>query len=121
MKKIAPKNSFQHQTFVKITPEKALLIEILRRAINDFVWHCGLKRSDAKTHEIQRSARLWLFGPERHPLTPFSFHWICQHLDQCPRTIRKRVLCLAKTLKKEKHSLSKPLTCKRVDLHEHFK
>jgi hypothetical protein len=56
------------------SPERNLLVAILTRAILDFVGN------EAK--EIE-AAEDWIFEePERSgAINPYSFRWICQHLD----------------------------------------
>ena len=55
-----------------LSPERALLSAILERAIRD-VGTLGTDGDDA---------REWVFNPNRdHQMSPFSFSWLCEHLD----------------------------------------
>lgn len=64
-----------------ITPERELLAGVLDRAIRDasgLGWDCD--------RWIQESALEWF---DSKSLEPFSFLWICSHLDLCPVRLRR--------------------------------
>jgi hypothetical protein len=55
------------------TPERRLLLAMVERAILDFVGNDPVEVEEAES---------WIFGElESTPLRPFTFPWICQHLD----------------------------------------
>lgn len=67
-------------------PELNLLRAVLLRAIQDFV----------EAVDDYNGAGEWIFEDEnyvlvgRHdPDTPFSFCWVCRHLDLCPEAVRR--------------------------------
>lgn len=60
-----------------VKPERNLLAAVLARAICDAFGTAHCER------HIVRSARQWLFG-KLTPKRPFSFAWVCLHLDLDP-------------------------------------
>jgi hypothetical protein len=76
------------------TPEKSLIAAILDRAIRDIVNPADCTYMLKYKNTNKRSAVAWL--RQRHN-EPFSFLWICQHLDICPRRTRTFVLELLRT------------------------
>lgn len=70
--------------------EKVLLIHILCRAICD-----ALGRTDTgatgDTKRWQDQAWGWIFKDLENPPAPFSFEWICEHLDVDAATLRRKV------------------------------
>lgn len=79
-------------------PEKKLLYAIIERAVLDFQ---GRNATDLEGRYHMRRADAWLFywrkGDEREP---FTFPWVCLHLDLCPseltRKLRKLIQSSAK-------------------------
>lgn len=71
------------------TPERNLLVAILTRAILDFVGN--------EKKEIE-AAEDWIFGEitSSHPVTPYSFRWVCQHLDLDYTNIAKKIKAMPK-------------------------
>jgi hypothetical protein len=65
-------------------PEKALLYAILTRAIFDYC-NVGFDISQFDS----RQADAWIFSRNQKP---WSFLWICSHLDLCPQRLRKFLL-----------------------------
>lgn len=72
--------------------ELRLLASLLVRAVSDYYGLGGVER------HIRREATKWLFNwkPFHHKI-PFTFPWICDHLNACPNTIKKNLL--SKTIK----------------------
>jgi len=55
------------------TPERRLLLAMIERAILDFVGNDAAEVEEAEG---------WIFGElDTAPLKPFTFPWVCQHLD----------------------------------------
>jgi hypothetical protein len=72
------------------TPERNLLVAILTRAILDFVGN--------ETREVE-SAGEWIFDEVDSPHTPaepYSFKWVCQHLDLDYRRIAGKIKAMPK-------------------------
>lgn len=69
-------------------PERALLLAILHRAVEDAI--CD--RWGIYQH-IRREARYWLLDwREFDRNEPFTFPWICIHLDLDPEAARETIL-----------------------------
>jgi hypothetical protein len=66
-----------------ITPERNLLAAMLRRALFDFT---------NGSSEEQVAATEWFFDGLTHE--PFSFAWVCTHLNLDPESIQKRMKTL---------------------------
>lgn len=67
--------------------EMALLLAILERSIRDYLAIFEDKKYGQ--HAMMLEAKEWLFNDES--LEPWSYHWICQHLDIDPQMVRIRV------------------------------
>lgn len=70
------------------SPERNLLAEILIRAITDYMgWSADVQRHVS-------DARAWLCIDRNFPkkIEPFSFMWICEHLDLSHEMVRRRIL-----------------------------
>ena len=67
-----------------VKPERNLLAAVLSRAICDAFGSAHCER------HVIRSARQWLFG-KLTPKKPFSFAWVCMHLDLDPVALQ---ICL---------------------------
>lgn len=65
------------EAYSPVKPERNLLAAVLARAICDAFGTAHCER------HIVRSARQWLFG-KLTPKRPFSFAWVCTHLDLDP-------------------------------------
>lgn len=66
-------------------PEKALLLAILMRAMLDY---SGCSKGSASRKKTNRkSAWVWFTEPQGAVYRPFSFLWICEHLDIDPRAV----------------------------------
>ena len=63
------------------TPERRLLVALLRRALFDYVSGATAER---------RAAKEWLFD-EAGPDDDFSFRWVCQQLDFQPDMVLSRI------------------------------
>lgn len=80
--KLSPEDTEEQFGPSPVKPERNLLAAVLARAICDAFGtaHCD-------RHEI-RSARQWLFG-QLTPKRPFSFAWVCLHLDLDPISLQE--------------------------------
>ena len=67
-----------------VKPERNLLAAVLARAICDAFGTAHCER------HIVRSARQWLFG-KMTPKKPFSFAWVCIHLDLEPVALQQNL------------------------------
>lgn len=65
-----------------VKPERNLLAAVLARAICDAFGTAHCER------HVVRSARQWLFG-KLLPKKPFSFAWVCMHLDLDPIELQR--------------------------------
>lgn len=83
-------------TKIIITPEKRLLVAILKRAINDYL---GRVNTDNRLtgHEAEDAGR-WLYELGKDHKTPFSFSWICEYLDIEPNRVLRNVNKLAEEI-----------------------
>jgi hypothetical protein len=63
-------------------PERNLIAEVLNRALRDVL------NQEVGNQAHARCAMAWLRLKRKGP---FSFNWICKHLDICPEQIRKKV------------------------------
>lgn len=75
------------------TPEKSLIAAILDRAIRDIVNPPDCTYMLKYKNTNKRSAITWL---RQQHCEPFSFLWICQHLDICPKRTKGFILELLK-------------------------
>lgn len=62
------------------TPERHLLVAVLRRALFDYVQGSNLERE---------AARDWLFDEDDRAI--FTYRWICTHLGMEPESILSRL------------------------------
>lgn len=83
-------------------PERACLAAILERALLD---SCGSTISKNRREELTQKARYWVleWGESDYEV-PFTFPWICAHLDVCPRRVRACARRLMRSPKPPKHS-----------------
>lgn len=65
----------------RIRPERSLLVAVLERAVFDFVGHKKSAREDAAE---------WIFGDYDNN-EPFSFNWVCSHLDMHPADVLHQI------------------------------
>lgn len=93
----------------RFTGEQRLLLEILKRAINDYLEHYNTC-TRANGAELTKKAKRWLFAPFNCLNAPFTFAWICEHLEISPYRVQKNVRLLDEQLKSDPSSLSKRLT-----------
>ncbi len=63
------------------TPERSLLVALLRRALFDYFGGSASEKESAKE---------WIFDVEEDE-QPFAFSWVCDHLDMNPERVRKYV------------------------------
>jgi len=120
MRKIESKNKLEHPKGVQI-PEKVLLIEILKRAINDLLGHFGDAQKYKGKNPLYLDAKRWIFKPiNQYYQEPFSFAWVCYHLEQDPKEVRKRIMCLKSQLDKTPLHASMPLSTPRVDIYDYL-
>lgn len=94
----------------RLSGEKRLLIEILKRAINDAVgrWKTGPDSRESHMHE----AKEWIALKTDYTKKPWSFEWVCEHLGVDSENVRKGI----KELELE---LSKASEVKRLTTIEH--
>jgi hypothetical protein len=73
------------------TPEKALIAAVMIRAIQDYTrMHVRRKTRSRMVAEADTgSAEWWIF--EEESTGPYSFFWICEHLDLDPEKCRRRI------------------------------
>lgn len=96
----------------RATPEKRLLLHILKRAANDFMGHY---HTDSKSNDdMEQDARRWFNRKIKERLEPWSFAWVCQMLDLDPKAVRQRLENLKKELSPDDGS--KRLTT--IEVHE---
>ena len=82
---------------VMLERERGLLLAILERAINDALGlvACGTYSQIGRLETIAE-AREWLGlqigGGNMDELEPFSFPWVCDHLELCPKKVIKWML-----------------------------
>ena len=71
-----------------------LLAAILERAIRDYI----VESADSGAENARRSARKWLCINRISPMpkTPWSFYWICDHLELDAIEIRAKIIELNK-------------------------
>lgn len=98
---------------------RALLIAILYRAICDYtqlfmedVTGNGANASERRRsrHYLERDAESWLFDLERRP---FSFIWVCEHLDFDATSLRNAIF----KAKESRIELGPQMRRGRVKLH----
>lgn len=93
----------------RFTGEQRLLLEILKRAINDYLGHYNTCPNNKGTN-LKREATAWLFEEFNCLNHPFTFAWICEHLEISPYRVQKNIQLLDEQLKTDPSSLSKRLT-----------
>lgn len=74
-------------------PEKALIWNVIKRAVLDAAGVIGLTHWEAK--RIKREARAWLYDWEwrdEYRLTAFTFPWCCEQLGCCPFEARRKII-----------------------------
>lgn len=76
--------------FSSISPEQRLGIEIIKRAINDYMgrWYTG---STTESEIWETDAENWLFHIQDDYKEEHSFEWWCQFLNLSPDTIRTNI------------------------------
>lgn len=79
--RFAPEREEDFEAHSPVKPERNLLAAVLARAICDAFGTAHCER------HIVRSARQWLFG-KLTPKRPFSFAWVCLHLDLDPISLQ---------------------------------
>lgn len=82
MNRFSPEREEDNEVASPVKPERNLLAAVLARAICDAFGTAHCER------HIVRSARQWLFG-KLTPTKPFSFAWVCLHLDLEPRALQE--------------------------------
>lgn len=60
-------------------PERALLAAMLDEAITTI---------KLREFHLARNARAWILSRDKEP---FSFEWVCQELDLCPKIVRREI------------------------------
>lgn len=81
-----------------ILPEKRLLVAVLIRALADALKCTGRIRKEEPSKfpewmKIMREAWAWVvIDPFTSMPGLFSFQWICEQLDICPKNLRKLVI-----------------------------
>lgn len=101
--------------------ERLLLVAVLVRAVED------ITLSYRMVSDEQRTALWWVKNwKERHFKIPFSFPWVCEHLDLDPYEMRKNILGSTKLcvpIKKYKNSystkLAREIVNQKFDIFEH--
>ncbi len=81
LKKFAPEREEDNEQVSLVKPERNLLAAVLARAICDAFGTAHCER------HVVRSARQWLFG-KMNAKKPFSFAWVCLHLDLDPISLQ---------------------------------
>ena len=81
LKKFAPEREEDNEQVSPVKPERNLLAAVLARAICDAFGTAHCER------HVVRSARQWLFG-KMNAKKPFSFAWVCLHLDLDPISLQ---------------------------------
>lgn len=74
----------------EFSPEKKLLVAILRRAVFDFALY---RDSTDENHELAVEAAEWLWSESEEHM---SFRYICDILDMEPGVMRKKALALGR-------------------------
>lgn len=109
-------------------PEKLLLFAILERAIADAsgvtgdIWRKQRGEFESTVLKARRWLKLWTeFDFEK----PFTFPWVCMHLDVCPYELRARIMVgqWSKTFKKSQFccdSLRKAFLDKAPTVEDEF-
>ena len=64
------------------SPERSLLVALLRRALFDYFGGSATER---------QAAQDWILDMEDEE-EPFSFGWVCSYLDMDPERVRKYVM-----------------------------
>lgn len=73
----------------RLTPEKRLLVSVLKRAINDYVGHY---HTDMRCEsELMVDAQEWIKEDIEEHKAPFTFGWICEALDLDAKTIVRNI------------------------------
>lgn len=78
------------------TPDRRLLVAILRRALWDFAQYKDPEHSD---HKLHVDAAGWLFWDGKERLDEegrMTFHYICEALDLPPKLIREGAMVLTR-------------------------
>jgi len=99
---------------MKLSAESRLLIEVLKRAVNDYVGH--YKTDKADTIELQIDAASWLDQPILDYKHPWSFPWLCEALSLDPSRTRSNIEKLKEYLEESGHDSSHRLT--RNEIYE---
>ena len=79
--KFSPEREEDLEVQSPVKPERNLLAAVLARAICDAFGTAHCER------HVVRSSRQWLFG-KLTPKIPFSFAWVCLHLDLDPVSLQ---------------------------------
>lgn len=80
----------------------ALCYAVLIRAIFDASPKLKRSRADDNLKQIRREARAWLYNTigDDKP-TPWTFAWICEHLDLSPAELRAKLPSIIAILPEE--------------------
>ncbi len=100
--KFAPEREEDNEAYSPVKPERNLLAAVLARAICDAFGTAHCER------HVVRSARQWLFG-KLTPKKPFSFSWVCLHLDLEPISLQDSL----RTYESEPEKIQERLTLLR--------
>jgi hypothetical protein len=73
-----------------ITPERRLIVAVLRRSIWDFVIYREVSDDHSKKH-LAEAAAGWIWWDGEDFMT---FRYVCSTLDLDPKDLRKRILAL---------------------------
>lgn len=93
----------------RFSGEQRLLLEILKRAINDYLGHYYTSSKDNNNKWVHDAA-VWIFDEYNCYNEAFTFAWVCEGLDLSPGTVQKNIIKLDEALKKDPNHLSKRLT-----------
>jgi len=78
----------QPVTFSEVKPELCLLFAMLERAVLDL-----LANTTSLTRVADRaSAYTWITRPDQDRKEPWTFAWVCEHLNVDARTARNNIL-----------------------------
>jgi hypothetical protein len=99
----------------RLSGERRLLIEILKRAINDYVGHWYTDSNANEEFKIE--AGNWIFKAKDDDFkAPWSFEWLCEHLGVDAESVKANARKLeAEATKNAKKKRLSSLECVELD------